>query len=115
MCKTLDILTLIDDTDLDARLLFMKHRTPTTIIAEILHLASHRMSKSKIMYRAYLSHHQLQIYLQILTETGLIAKEENYNAYKTTEKGMHFLELYRQLEQFVPNLMHKHEAMLPTP
>jgi predicted transcriptional regulator len=93
----------------------MKHRTATTIIAEILHLASRRMSKSRIMYRAFLSHYQLQLYLQILTERGLIAKEENGNAYRTTEKGMHFLELYRQLEQFVPNLMQKHGSMLPTP
>jgi predicted transcriptional regulator len=93
----------------------MKHRTTTTIIAEILDLASHRMSKSRIMYRAFLSHHQLQLYLQILTERGLIAKEENGNAYRTTERGMHFLVLYRQLEQFVPNLMQKRDGMLPTP
>jgi predicted transcriptional regulator len=93
----------------------MKHRTTTTIIAEILHLASHRMSKSRIMYGAFLSHHQLQLYLQILMERGLIAKEESGNAYRTTQKGMHFLELYRQLEQFVPNLIRKHDSVLPTP
>ena len=93
----------------------MKHRTATTIIALILDLASRRMSKSRIMYKAFLSHHQLQLYLQILTEKGLIAKEEKGNAYRTTQKGMHFLELYGQLEHFLPNLMHKHEGMLPTP
>jgi predicted transcriptional regulator len=93
----------------------MKHRTATAIIAEILDLASHRMCKSRIMYRAFLSHHQLQLYLQILTERGLIAKAEGGSAYRTTERGMHFLELYRQLEQFVPNLMQKHNGMLPTP
>jgi predicted transcriptional regulator len=93
----------------------MKHRTATTIIAQILHLASHGMSKSRIMYRAFLSHHQLQLYLGILTERGLIAKEEKGNAYRTTQKGLHFLELYGQLEQFVPNLMQKHDGMLPTP
>jgi predicted transcriptional regulator len=73
------------------------------------------MSKSRIMYGAFLSHHQLQLYLQILTERGLIAKEERGNAYRTTEKGMHLLYLYRQLEQFVPNLIQKRDNVLPTP
>ena len=112
--NTIDYSSLIPSVDLTATFL-MKHRTTTTIIAEILDLASHRMSKSRIMYRAFLSHHQLQLYLQILTDRGLIVKEEKGNAYRTTEKGMHFLMLYRQLEQFVPNLMQKDDGMLPTP
>jgi predicted transcriptional regulator len=67
------------------------------------------------MYGAFLSHHQLQLYLQILTERELIAKEQSGNAYRTTEKGMHFLQLYKQLEQFIPNLMQKHHSVLPSP
>ena len=73
----------------------MNYRTGTTIIALILDLASRTMSKARIMHKAILSNHQLQLYLQILTEKGLIAKEDKGNVHKTTQKGMHFLELYR--------------------
>ena len=73
----------------------MNYRTGATIIALILDLASRTMSMARIMHKAILSNHQLQLYLQILTEKGLIAKEDKGNVYKTTQKGMHFLELYR--------------------
>ena len=81
----------------------MKYRTTTAIVAEILRLASHSMSKSRIMYKAFLSHHQLNTYLHMLTERGLIASEGNM--YRTTEKGFRFLELYEQLEGLVPSLL----------
>ena len=81
-----------------------KHRTTTAIVAEILRLASHNMSKSRIMYKAFLSHHHLNTYLHMLTERGPIASEGN-NMYTTTEKGFHFLDLYEQLEGLVPSLL----------
>jgi predicted transcriptional regulator len=84
----------------------MKHRTTTAIVAEILRLASHGMSKSRIMYKAFLSHHQLNMYLHMLTERGMIATEGN-NMYRTTKKGFRFLELYEQLEGLVPSLLQK--------
>ncbi len=93
----------------------MKHRTATTIIAQILRLSSQRISKSRIMYGAFLSHHQVQLYLQILTERGLIAKEKSSNAYRTTDKGMHFLELYREMEKFLPSLIWTHDNILTNP
>jgi predicted transcriptional regulator len=62
----------------------MNYRTGATIIALILDLASRTMSKARIMHKAILSNHQLQLYLQILTEKGLIAKEDKGNVYKTT-------------------------------
>lgn len=89
--------------------IYMKHRATTTIVAEILRLASHGMSKSKIMYKAFLSHYQLNMYLRMLTERDLIANEGN-NMYRTTEKGFRFLELYEQLEGLVPSLLQKYEA-----
>ena len=93
----------------------MKHRTATAIIAEILHLASFRMSKTQIMYAAFLSHHQIQFYLQMLVESKLIAKEQSSNVYKTTERGMQFLKLYKQLEGFVPDLIAKPGSIPTTP
>jgi predicted transcriptional regulator len=93
----------------------MKHRSATTIIAQILGLASQRISKSRIMYGAFLSHQQVQLYLQILMERGLIAKEKTSNAYKTTNKGMQFLKLYRQMEEFLPNLVWRNDNIVASP
>lgn len=73
----------------------MTHRTATAIIAEILRLASFRISKSKIMYGAFLSHYLTRFYLQMLVEGRLIAKEESSNVYKATVRGKKFLELYK--------------------
>jgi predicted transcriptional regulator len=67
------------------------------------------------MYRAFLSHQQVQLYLQILIERGLIAKEKSGNAYRTTDKGLQFLEYYGQLEEFLPNLMWKRDNALANP
>jgi predicted transcriptional regulator len=93
----------------DWNAIYMKHRATTTIVAEILRLTSHGMSKSKIMYKAFLSHYQLNTYLRMLTERDLIANEGN-NTYTTTAKGFHFLELHEQLEGLMPSLLQKYEA-----
>ena len=67
------------------------------------------------MYGAFLSHHQVQLYLQTLMERGLIAKEKTCNAYITTDKGLHFLELYGQMEEYLPNLTWRHDNVLTNP
>jgi hypothetical protein len=51
----------------------------------------------------------------MLVESRLIAKEESSNVYKTTERGMQFLKLYKQLEGFVPDLIAKPGSIPTTP
>jgi predicted transcriptional regulator len=52
----------------------------------------------------------------MLVERRLIAKEEgSNNVYKTTERGMQFLKLYKQLEGFVPDLITKPGSIPTTP
>ena len=54
------------------------------------------------MYKAFLSYGQLKEYLTILLEKGLIKYEEGREIYKTTEKGMRFLQMYTKVQEMMP-------------
>jgi predicted transcriptional regulator len=71
------------------------YRTSIAIIAEILRIAnSENVTRTKIMYRAYLGFFQVKQYLPMLTERGLLSYNADTNTYKTTEKGLMLLETY---------------------
>jgi predicted transcriptional regulator len=54
----------------------MKYRSRTDIVAQILEAASGEgANKTKIMYKAYLSHDQLKEYLSILMEKMVFYKK----------------------------------------
>ena len=80
----------------------MKHRTKEEIAALILEAVvnTNRATQTIIMYKAYLTHVQLKQFLSSLIETGLIEYHKLERIYTITEKGMHFLQLYNQLNQF---------------
>lgn len=79
----------------------MKYRSRTEIAATILEAANGGTTKTKIMYRAYLSYSQLGDYLSILTENGLLQYKEDESKYKTTEKGLRFLKTYNQMGEIM--------------
>jgi predicted transcriptional regulator len=89
----------------------MKNRGSHEIIADMLAVASNQTaSRSTIMYRSFLSHAQLKEYLLFLLEKGLIVeyqKEEKRKGgedrtfYKITEKGLHLLRLYNQMNDLI--------------
>ena len=66
-------------------------------MAQILDVANRGVSKTRIMYRAYLSYYQLNEYLSFLVSNGLLEFERTTISYKTTEKGFKFLRLYTQM------------------
>ena len=79
-----------------------KYRTRTEILAHILQATSGRtggIAKTRIMYSVFLSFEQLQEYLSILLQNGLLEYLPAPQTYKTTEKGLKFLKLYEQLRQ----------------
>ena len=51
------------------------------------------------MYKAYLTHIQLKQFLSSLLERGLIEYYKEDRLYTITEKGMHLLQIYNQLNQ----------------
>lgn len=79
----------------------MKYRSRTDIVATVLEAANGGATKTRIMYKAYLSYAQLKEYLSILLENGLLKYEEGELKYKTTEKGLHFMKTYSQIGEMV--------------
>lgn len=75
----------------------MKYRSRTDIVTQILQAANGGSTKTKIMYKAYLSYAQLKEYLSILIENDLLKFIEGEQQYKTTEKGIKFLRVYDQM------------------
>ena len=63
-----------------------------------------RAIKTKIMYKAFLSFAQLQDYLTMLQDNGLIEYEDGKQTYRTTEKGMRLLHIYNKMYELVPPL-----------
>jgi predicted transcriptional regulator len=81
----------------------MKYRSRTDIVGLVLEAANGgRATKTKIMYKAFLSYAQLKEYLTVLLENGLIEYEEGNRFYRTTEKGMHFLQVYNKMDELTP-------------
>jgi len=60
------------------------------------------VTQKKILYRAYLSYEHLKKYLTLLQENELINYyEQEGKVYRTTDKGLHFLDLYARLNEVV--------------
>lgn len=64
----------------------------------ILEAANGGSTKTKIMYKAFLSYNQLREYLSMLIENNLIEYLEGSPVYKTTEKGLMFLQKNNEIE-----------------
>jgi predicted transcriptional regulator len=79
----------------------MKYRSRTDIAEMILEAANGGSTKTKIMYKAFLSYAQLKEYLAVLIENGLIEYEDVRQLYRTTEKGLHLLQIYNQVGELV--------------
>jgi predicted transcriptional regulator len=67
----------------------------------ILDAANGGASKTKIMYKAFLSYAQLREYLSVLIENDLIEYVERAQTYKTTEKGLNFLRMHNEIGELM--------------
>jgi len=75
----------------------MKYRSRSEIVAIILEAANGGTTRTRIMYKAFLSFAQLKEYLSMLLEKGLIEYEEGTRRCKTTEKGIRMQQVYNQI------------------
>jgi predicted transcriptional regulator len=82
-----------------------KRRDRLLILAEILDIAKEGSLKTQIMYRANLSFAQLNEYLDVLLNVKLVGLMENKekNVYKTTPKGLQYLQNYREIIELLKN------------
>jgi predicted transcriptional regulator len=80
----------------------MKYRSRSDIVGLLLDAANvGGATKTKLMYKAYLSFNQLKEYLTLLVENGLIEYELG-QTYRTTEKGMRVLQLQNAMDEVAP-------------
>ena len=79
----------------------MKNRSRTEIVSNILEAANGGVTKTKIMYKAYLSYNQLREYLSFLIENNLIGYLDGTNKFKTTEKGLNLLKMHNEMAELL--------------
>jgi predicted transcriptional regulator len=86
----------------------LKYRSRTEIISQILDVANGavNVTKTKLMYKVFLSQSQLKEYLKVLIENELLRYDSVSRTYKTTPKGLKFLYLYNKINEV---LMEKEE------
>lgn len=74
------------------------------ILASILHVADRGTLKTHIMYKANLSHRQLEKYLAFLQNENLLTEfideETGTSMYKVTARGIEFLKEYTHLSNY---------------
>ncbi|MEM2937497.1 MAG: winged helix-turn-helix domain-containing protein [Halobacteria archaeon] len=76
-----------------------KRRDKLYIIAEILEITRDGALKTQIMYRANLSFTQLNDYLKFMLKNNFLERfvGNGKEVYKATEKGLFFLQRYREM------------------
>jgi predicted transcriptional regulator len=79
----------------------MKYRSRTEIVGNILDAANGGATKTKIMYKAFLSYVQLKEYLSVLIENNLLEYLDGTHKFKTTEKGLNFLKMHNEIEELL--------------
>ena len=80
----------------------MKYRSRNHIISEILDAANGgNATKTKLMYKAYLSFGQIKEYLSVLTENDLLSYDAHTQTFKTTQRGLMFLKAYNQIHDMI--------------
>jgi predicted transcriptional regulator len=84
---------------------YMKYRTKTEIMSEILGIANGgSATKTKIMYQAFLSYPQMKKHLMVLTQNGLLSYNVDTQTFKTTEKGLRFLDTCNKMDGMIKAL-----------
>lgn len=83
------------------------HRSQIDIVADVLRETVGGAKKTQIMYGCNLSFRQLQTYLSLLLDRGLLRKVSEKEKgrdprfFKTTSKGQNLLRAYDRLEELI--------------
>ena len=73
-----------------------------SLILEASSTDAHDARKTTVMmYNSLLNHPRLKEYWSALTEQGLLVYDDITQTFKTTEKGLRFLNLYNQIKQLM--------------
>lgn len=83
-------------------------RSSVQITAEILSLCKHPQSKTHVMYKTNLSWECCKKYLIQLQSHGFLEIPDRQTTYATTQKGLEFIEKWREVTQLL-------ETVSPSP
>jgi predicted transcriptional regulator len=73
----------------------------------MLEAANGGATKTRIMYKAYLSYAQLKEYLTVMMENGLVEYIEGERVFRTTAKGLKFMGIYSQIDSLAGPMVQK--------
>jgi predicted transcriptional regulator len=86
-------------------------RSRSEIASQILEIAKHGSgyssneqggaTKTRMMYNTFLSHDQLKEFITVLIESDLLSYDSTIHKFKTTEKGITFLQAYKQIDHML--------------
>ena len=79
----------------------MDSRNADETISSILHAAIGGVTKTTIMYKSFITYDQLNEYLSLLLEKGLIAYQEGEKLYRTTDNGINFVQAAKKSTQLI--------------
>ena len=79
----------------------MGNRSRTEIVSNILDAANGGATKTKIMYKAFISYNQLKEYLSLLIENNLLEYRDGTKTFKTIEKGLYFLKTHNEIGELL--------------
>jgi predicted transcriptional regulator len=81
------------------------------IASQILEIAKHGSgyssnsedgaTKTRMMYNIFLSPDQLKEFIAVLIESDLLSYDSTIHKFKTTEKGITFLQAYKQIDHML--------------
>ena len=82
----------------------MANRSLTEITIHILEVVkgygdNEGLSLTNIMNKLFLSHEQTKEYLMLLIEDDLLSYDSTMRTFRTTEKGLTFLQSYNKIDQ----------------
>ena len=88
-------------------IIMKEQKVMLSVVSLILEISSNNdddakkktITTTKIMYNTLLNHPRLKEYWTGLTELGLLEHDISSNTFKTTEKGLRFLEVFSELDQ----------------
>lgn len=80
-----------------------KYRSRSEIVYQILVSAKEvgGVTKTRIMFKSYLSYAQLKEYLALLIDSGLLEHIAESNTYRTTSKGIGMIEACYKINELV--------------
>jgi predicted transcriptional regulator len=84
-----------------------KHRNREEIVANVLEAARNGATKTRIMYKCYVSHRLLQKYLGYAIENGFLFYDSGSNKHYTTSKGVQYLDYFEECRDTESELVHK--------